>query len=90
MRPEILLGVVVANEVWKHNGSAGATITSCIDGKHKRASKHYTGCAVDLRIWNIVDVEKAAMELRQALTDDYDVVVESDHIHLEYDPKEPF
>jgi hypothetical protein len=30
---------------------------------------------------------EVATEMRKALGDAYDVVVESDHIHLEYDPE---
>lgn len=66
------------------------TITSALDGHHMANSKHYSGDALDWRIWEsdirgltstIVD------EMRYYLGLDYDVVLEEDHIHVEYDPK---
>lgn len=71
-------------------------ITSGNDGKHMADSKHYDNAAWDLRIKNIKgDVAKEAaawgVRLRVALNQykarAYDVVVESDHIHVEKDPK---
>jgi len=63
-------------------------ITSLNDGKHMQGSYHYKGLAADFRIWNLspyrpIDVRDMIQEL---LGKDYDVVLEKDHIHLEYDP----
>jgi len=68
----------------------GVVITSVTDGKHKEGSRHYTGDAIDIRIWNLpedVSYLQASSDLRSLLDDDYDVVLESDHIHVEWDPK---
>lgn len=57
---------------------------------HMAGSRHYSGDALDLRIWesNAAGVTVTiADELRYFLGPDYDVVIESDHIHVEYDPK---
>ena len=64
-------------------------VTSCTDGKHSRASLHYTGNAVDLRIWNIPENRRKELvaKLSLALGAEYDVVLEKDHIHIEYQPK---
>ena len=64
-----------------------AVITSGRDGKHMTGSKHYEGKAFDLRTWHVIDA--IAKQLRAYLGKDYDVVVESDHIHVEVNPDDP-
>jgi|GEM_PF-1465281 hypothetical protein len=58
------------------------------DGVHMDGSKHYTGDAVDLRTNNLTQsqIDDVSSTLSSSLGDDYDVVVESTHIHVEYDP----
>lgn len=66
------------------------TITSAMDGNHMATSKHYTGDALDWRIWESDRqgvTNNIVFEMRYYLGGDYDVVLESDHIHVEYDPK---
>ncbi len=65
-------------------------VTSARDGKHMIGSKHYEGMALDLRIRDFAKNEEktAAKFLQRRLGRHYDVVLESDHIHVEYDPKE--
>ena len=67
------------------------------DGVHKHDSLHYSGYAFDCRIWyfktgttaeNNQKVNAVAKAIREELGKDYDVLVEEDHIHVEYDPKE--
>ena len=52
-------------------------------------SLHYAGCAVDLRFPpdNAAGLKAA---LAEALGGDYDVVLEADHIHVEFQPKTPY
>ena len=87
LSPQIVLAVMIANEVYKKHG-ADLVITSGDDGKHLPHSLHYQGHAVDLRIWTIAPskVPHVVKDLRNALGANYDVVLESDHIHIEYDP----
>jgi hypothetical protein len=70
-------------------------ITSANDSEHVDGSLHFNNRAFDIRIKNII----AGMEfplaargwaerIQVALGDDYDVLLEKDHIHVEYDPKE--
>lgn len=63
-------------------------ITSVTDGKHSIGSKHYTGYAIDLRIWHMSDSQiKIFTNFFQKNFDkNYDLVLEKDHIHIEYDP----
>lgn len=66
-----------------------AVITSTTDGKHKKGSLHYRGLAVDLRIKDLTaDKKKLYFDaLKFALMRLCDVILESDHIHVEYQPK---
>jgi hypothetical protein len=63
-------------------------VTSVNDGVHKVGSLHYKGNAFDFRIRNFGEVSVFAFcsKLRLALGSKYDVVLESDHVHVEYDP----
>ena len=64
------------------------TITSAMDGTHMQGSKHYTGEALDLRISNLTKDQREDLlaGLRDRMGKSYDVVLEKDHIHVEYDP----
>lgn len=96
--PSILLAAIVADGVWQELGVlTGATLTSGQDGSHSVASLHYPSntpngkCrAIDIRTRNLDSREKAQLAaklLRERLTEDYDVVLETTHIHCELDPK---
>jgi len=69
--------------------ASDAYITSGNDSKHAKGSKHYSGDALDLRTRDMspVDVQRWATSIRGRLGRDYDVVIESDHLHVEHDPK---
>ena len=88
--PELLLALVVADGVWAKHGQ-NLVITSLNDSRHSRTSLHYAGQAADLRTRYFDDGIKmrVADDLRDAMGDNknYDIVVESDHIHMEYQPK---
>jgi len=70
-----------------------AVITSGLDGVHSHGSLHYVGKAVDARRvdWpEFNDVDLAARQrtlIANQIGDDFDVIVEPTHIHIEYDPK---
>lgn len=63
-------------------------VTSARDGEHISGSKHYTGNAIDLRIAGLMrqDLDEILRCLRRDLPAGFDVVLEKDHIHVEYDP----
>ncbi len=89
IRPEIIMAINVAEALYiKHNTEL--VITSVVDRPHSSGSLHYVGQAVDLRISDLPrgEVGAIAAELRIALGRQFDVVVESDHIHVEFQPKE--
>lgn len=86
---EAIFGVLAAQAVYQKYG-LDFVITSMLDGKHSSKSKHYRGDAVDIRTRHIQNDNMKAQivaDIKSALGDDYDVILESTHIHLEYDPR---
>lgn len=66
-----------------------ATITSANDGRHMSGSKHYKGNGIDMRTYDMEGMETVvATTARDFLGENYDLVLEDDHIHVEYDPEE--
>lgn len=90
MKPETVLAVIVAESVYRTHGF-DLVITSAVDGTHTRASKHYSGCAVDFRTNHVPAATQKLIvaDLSKALGGDFDAILEKDHIHVEYDPKVP-
>jgi hypothetical protein len=89
VRPEILLAAVAAERVFEKAGF-DCTITSCMDGQHMAGSLHYKGAAIDLRTKHVphaVELKQIVGRIKQCLGTDFDVVVETDHLHIEFDPK---
>ncbi len=95
MYPEIIRIVEVARETAPAMVKETVWITSAADGAHMSGSLHFVNRAYDIRISNIVGIDDFpdaakvwAERMQVALGDDYDVVLEEDHIHVEYDPEE--
>jgi len=89
--PQVVLALWMANEVYNGHG-IDMVLTSGSDSRHSNTSLHYSGQAVDLRTNNIPTEPlkgTIAREIKKKLNVDYDVVLESDHIHLEYQPRMP-
>ena len=85
---QIILAAMVADRIYDSHGKT-LVITSCSDGIHSDNSLHYSGNAIDLRIRDIEDTVLANIlkELKDYLGSEYDVILENDHFHIEYDPK---
>lgn len=90
LRTETLLAILVASQAYELKGHE-CVVTSCIEGRHRRGSLHYVGQAVDFRTAKIPAraVDDIVNLLRESLGSDYDVVSEKDHIHVEFQPKDP-
>jgi len=90
LRPEILFAIIAAERVCAEMG-VDCVVTACVDGVHQAGSLHYCGLAVDLRSrdFRAGDADKAIARIKQCLGADYDVVLEKDHIHIEFDQKQP-
>jgi hypothetical protein len=83
---------IVAEAIYKQYG-AELVITSANDahtvhgGGNKKKTLHDDGLALDLRTYNLGGREAmVAAELARQLGPEFDVVLEKDHIHMEYDP----
>ena len=90
LRPEILLAAVAAERVYEKAGYE-CTITSCMDGTHMAGSLHYKGAAIDLRTKHVahaIELKQIVDRVKECLGADFDVVVETDHLHIEFDPKQ--
>jgi len=89
--PEIALAIQSTYTVWVGMDFIGdCRVTSGTDDAPGRlkTSKHPTGEAFDLGIWGVGEmVEQLARNMRKALGVEFDVVVEKDHLHIEFDPK---
>lgn len=70
-------------------------ITSGVEGIHARASLHFSGNAIDIRS-NVIPSARRAEVLGLMKSElgapdsDYDVILEIDHYHVEFQPKKPF
>lgn len=69
------------------------TVTSLVDNDpkkpHRDDSKHHEGLAADIRTKHLSEAMKRGLVvvLKRALGEDFDVVAEPTHIHLEFDQK---
>lgn len=91
IRPELLFALLVADGVWRDLSLPELTVTSLLDGEHSRNSLHYLGCAADLRTRNIspYQIPQVIGRLKERLGDTYDIIAETNHIHVEYQPHKP-
>lgn len=87
----MLLAVQAAAPLWAEYGVA-LVITSANDSRHSGTSLHYAGAGLDFRSRTLTrdQAKHVTDELRRCLGRDFDVVLESDHVHVEYQPRRPF
>ncbi len=88
MRPEILFAIVAAERAYQKAGH-DCVLTACVDGRHTTGSLHYAGLAVDLRTRDVpaAELKDLLACIRDSLGPDYDVILEADHLHIEFQPK---
>lgn len=71
-----------------------AVCTSGKDGKHMEGSFHPKGLAMDLRsrdlhqttIYSLAAALRARLNGNETVNRPYQIVIEGDHLHVEYDP----
>lgn len=83
VRPEIVLAIVIARSLFY---SVRVTSVGDVHTGRVSGSLHNVGLAVDLVPGEHLLLERAGQRLASALGPQYDVVVESDHIHVEFQP----
>lgn len=84
-------GMALAESTIKRITAMEMVVTSVTEGRHGLGSLHYKGLAFDIRIsaWTPMMVENVTNGIKKDLGPDWDVVLETDHIHVEHDPKTP-
>jgi len=89
IRPEMVLAFIIIQRVLNTKYNVEAVIVSCVDSKHGRGSLHFLGLALDIRTRDMDPnmLGPATLDIKEALGDDYDVVLESNHWHVEFQPK---
>lgn len=87
---ELVLIMFIADGIFSKNNQS-MTVTSVLDGQHMKGSKHYQGMAFDIRTYDKKPdvVNYLVQQLKKELDFICDIILEKDHIHVEYDPK-PF
>lgn len=87
LKPQMVIAILAIEDEL----SGRAVITSgCEDAPGRRPdSLHMSGYALDFRLptKNIEDLDYLAGHLAELLGSEYDVVLEGDHFHVEYDPE---
>jgi hypothetical protein len=80
-----------APDIWRKYGK-NLVITSGLEGKHCKDSRHFVGMALDLRSLNLDRNARTQVrnELAGALGREYRIFMENDHIHVEYNPPQSF
>lgn len=85
----------IASRVYAVHGFADVWVTSGNDSRHMKGSKHYEDYALDFRtghhwadpLMTKEQAEAIVASMKEEAGPDYDIILESDHIHAEYDPK---
>ena len=88
IKEETITVIAILNYYFVTNIDKPLVITSCSDGKHMKNSKHYSGYAIDIRTrhLNTSEINKLKSWFVNHHGMKYDMVIEKDHIHVEYDP----
>ena len=64
-------------------------VTSGNDGVHRDGSRHYTDEALDFRTRRLTVAQQEAwvVSIRRRLGPEYQAILETDHLHVEWDPR---
>jgi hypothetical protein len=91
LTPQMTIAYAIAVALYRERCNIRCVITSARDGTHSQHSLHYSGNALDLRTYNVPTeaLSLLFLDLKHALGEQFDVVLESDHFHIEFDPKDP-
>lgn len=88
LSPEMARALPLIDAAHASIGIRQPIYTSGTEGEHQPGSLHYVGKAVDLRTRDLTSLQVVQLlgSLRAWLGEDFDVIDEGDHIHVEYDP----
>ena len=85
IQPEMILACLVVEQ-----HIPGFTMTSALDGQHSAKSKHKLGYAIDIRTHNLSPEEavNATGGIKRALGSEFYVLLETDHIYIQFNGSE--
>ena len=91
VQPEILIALQTMDRLFIENNCGELVVTSLSDGIHKPNSLHNrmgVCLAADVRTRHLTDYKQKELLalVKAALGDEYDVILEGDHMHVEFDP----
>lgn len=96
MHPKIKESLPILDSIFQEEMQRDVIITSAMDQVddvqgtyiHGKFSLHPDGAALDLRSYDVpADVQEVITDrLRDELDEGFDVILESNHWHIEYDP----
>ena len=88
LSPQMAIACIVIEMEFNEYG-VRPVITSGCDSVHGKGSRHYSGQALDFRTRDVNsdDMVILALNIKQSLGPQFDVVLESNHLHVEFDPK---
>jgi len=80
------IAITIAEQVYAEYGKE-LVWTSANDARHSVTSLHYNGDAGDFRIYDDVDMVSVRNEIKRRLNIDYDIILEGNHLHIEFQPR---
>jgi len=88
LRPEMVLAVQILDGVFSKMDYE-LVITSAVDSNHGKNSLHFVGLALDIRNYHVQKPEwnELILKMKNALGNQFDVVLEKTHIHIEFQPE---
>ena len=88
LQPQMVLAALRVENECKLIG-VDCWITSANDREHSTGSLHYSGLALDFRTRDIpIELRQSfSNKVKMALGQEFDVVLEKDHLHVEWDVK---
>ena len=89
LKGEMYAGLLATRNVFERHGET-LVVTSTTDGQHKKGSLHYIGLAADIRTRALCSLSPRELhgelvEHLARLDERFQVVLETTHIHIEYD-----
>lgn len=85
LKPELVLAIMIARDIYAQYHE-DFRFTSVVDGEHGAVSYHRAGYGMDFNAPGKQSVTIHILrDLKQKLGPEFDVVVEPDHWHVEFD-----